>query len=174
MTMDSSINLTDVLEKHKKWLDQELCGERANLRGADLRGANLRGAELYRANLYRANLSGADLSGADLYGANLSWANLYGANLYGANLSGADLYGADLRRANGILVFGPGGSRGDLLYAVKHDKKIMWEAGCFWGNTKEFKSAIKETHGNNQYAKWYINCIKGAEIGWTGNDGGVL
>ena len=38
--------LQKILEKHKKWLNNEEGGERANLRGANLRGANLRGANL--------------------------------------------------------------------------------------------------------------------------------
>ena len=68
--------INSVLDKHKKWLNDEEGGERANLSGADLS---------------YANLSGADLSGADLSYANLSYANLSGANLSYANLSGADL-----------------------------------------------------------------------------------
>ena len=114
-----------VLEKHEKWLNNELGGIRADLSGEDIYGLDLRGANLYGANLIRAdlrvayliktdlreaNLSGADLSGADLYeaklsgadisGADLREANLSGANLSGANLSGADLRGADLSGAN--------------------------------------------------------------------------
>ena len=91
--------LKDILEKHLKWLRDEVGGERANLSGADLSGAylygaNLSGADLSGANLYVANLSWANLSGANLSGANLSWANLSGADLSGADLSGANLYGA--------------------------------------------------------------------------------
>ena len=99
-----------VLEKHEKWLNNELGGIRADLSGADLRGANLYGANLIRADLsgadlYEADLSGADLreanlSGADLYEADLSGADLREANLRGADLRGADLRGADLRGAN--------------------------------------------------------------------------
>ena len=109
-----------VLEKHEKWLNNELGGIRADLSGADIYGLDLRGANLYGANLIRAdlrvaylikadlreanlrgaNLSGADLSGADLSGADLYGVNLRGANLRGADLSGADLRGADLREAN--------------------------------------------------------------------------
>lgn len=68
--------LQEILEKHKKWLNNEEGGERADLHGADLYGAYLRGAYLH----------GADLRGADLYG----------AYLHGADLSEADLYGAGL------------------------------------------------------------------------------
>ena len=59
-------NLSIVLEKHKKWLENKDGGKRANLRGANLRGAYLRGANLRGADLRGANLSGANLSGADL------------------------------------------------------------------------------------------------------------
>ena len=82
--------LKEILERHRKWLNDEDGGERADLYGANLYGANLREANLREANLY----------GADLYGANLRGANLRGANLDGANLYGADLREANLREAN--------------------------------------------------------------------------
>ena len=107
--------LDEILEKHKKWLNDEPDGERADLYEADLREADLQGADLYEANLWRADLQGADLrgvnlreadlQGADLRGANLRRTDLQGADLYEANLReadlrGADLQGADLRRAD--------------------------------------------------------------------------
>ena len=97
--------LKEILERHRKWLNDEDGGERANLRGANLRGVNLRGADLREANLREANLRGVNLRGADLREANLREANLRGVNLRGAdlreaNLRGADLRGADLREAN--------------------------------------------------------------------------
>ena len=58
--------LNVVLEKHRKWLNDEDGGERADLSDANLSDAYLRGA----------NLSGANLSGAYLRGANLRDANL--------------------------------------------------------------------------------------------------
>ena len=87
--------LNEILEKHKKWLEDNEVGERADLSVADLSGANLSVA-----NLSVADLSGANLSRADLSGANLRWANLRVADLRWANLSGADLRGADLSGAN--------------------------------------------------------------------------
>lgn len=48
--------LSEILAKHKKWLNREDGGCRANLKGADLGGADLGGA----------NLTGADLRGANL------------------------------------------------------------------------------------------------------------
>ena len=68
--------LKNVLELHRKWINKEPGGERANLRGADLREADLRGA-----NLWRANLRGANLRGAHLWGTDLREADLRGADL---------------------------------------------------------------------------------------------
>lgn len=65
--------LSMVLNRHKKWLNNEEGGEKADLSGADLSRANLIGADLSRANLSRANLRGADLSGANLCGADLDY-----------------------------------------------------------------------------------------------------
>ena len=54
--------LTEILELHKKWLNNEIGGVRANLSGANLSGANLSGANLSGANLRGANLRGANLT----------------------------------------------------------------------------------------------------------------
>jgi len=92
--------LNDVLGKHKKWINDEESGKRANLRGANLRGADLWGASLRDANLVGANLNAADLTGADLRDADLRGAKLRGADLSGADLAGANLTDANLRDAN--------------------------------------------------------------------------
>ena len=54
--------LKNILEDHRKWLNNE-GGARADLSRANLSGAHLS----------RADLSGADLSGADLYRADLEF-----------------------------------------------------------------------------------------------------
>ena len=97
--------LLEILERHRKWLNEKPGGQRADLRYADLSGAALRGADLRYADLSGADLRGADLCGAALRGADLRYANLSGAELRGAdlryaNLSRADLRGADLRGAD--------------------------------------------------------------------------
>ena len=107
--------LNKILEEHKKWIDNEPNGKRADLRGANLcdanlRSANLCNADLCDADLRDANLRSANLCDADLCNANLRNAdlcntdlrsvNLCNANLYSANLCDADLRGADLRGAN--------------------------------------------------------------------------
>lgn len=53
--------LQKILDAHKKWINGEEGGARANLNGADLRVANLRKANLSDANLRRADLRGAYL-----------------------------------------------------------------------------------------------------------------
>ncbi|MGN2304973.1 pentapeptide repeat-containing protein [Pseudomonas chlororaphis] len=58
--------LSEILGKHKLWLDDGEGGERADLRGANLGDADLRGANLRGANLRGANLGDADLRGAYL------------------------------------------------------------------------------------------------------------
>lgn len=73
--------LNEILEKHKKWLNDKPGGERANLSNANLSNANLSHANLSHANLSRANLSRANLSGANLSGANLRHSDLCYANL---------------------------------------------------------------------------------------------
>ena len=83
------MDLKQILELHKKWLDNEAGGKRADLSGADLSDAYLSGADLRGADLRGADLSGADLRDADLSRADLRGVDLWDANLRGANLCGA-------------------------------------------------------------------------------------
>ena len=92
--------LKEIIEKHKKWLNYEKDGEKADLQGADLRNADLQGANLQSANLRSADLQGANLQSANLRSADLQGANLQDADLQGANLRRADLRIADLQRAD--------------------------------------------------------------------------
>lgn len=79
--------LSIILEKHQRWLNNDPDRKRADLRWANLRGDDLRWANLRHADLYEANLREVDLRHADLYE---------------ANLYGADIRGADLREAKNI------------------------------------------------------------------------
>ena len=92
--------LKKVLELHKKWLNHEPDGVRADLSSADLWKTDLRGANLYKTDLRGANLCEADLRGANLYETDLRGADLREANLCGADLRGADLCEANLREAD--------------------------------------------------------------------------
>lgn len=92
--------LNMILDRHRKWLNDEEGGEMADLCGADLSGAELSEADLRRADLNGADLRGADLRGAELSRASLNGADLNGADLRMAKLSEAGLGGADLCGAN--------------------------------------------------------------------------
>jgi len=112
------------------------------------------------ANLSGANLDGADLSGANLGGANLRGANLGGANLGGANLDGAYLDGAgQLIGQRPIIQISPIGSRSDYLTAYITDNGLFLKTGCFFGTIENFKSAIKNTHGDNAHAEEYTAAL---------------
>ena len=87
----TSAEIKQVLELHKKWLNNEDGGERANLRWADLSCVNLSGAKLNRADLRETTLRLADLRWADLRETTLRLADLRGTNLTRADLRGADL-----------------------------------------------------------------------------------
>lgn len=65
--------LNMILDKHRKWLNDEEGGERADLFGANLNRADLSETDLRRAKLCRANLCGASLCEANLHGANLDY-----------------------------------------------------------------------------------------------------
>jgi hypothetical protein len=151
--------LTEILQKHSDWLNGIEGGVQADLSYVDLSGA-----DLYRADLRGVDLSGADLSDTDLRNANLRGMNLEHANLKNANLRGADLrfsslHGADLSGANlyhsgledvqGIIQWqSPIGIK-RICYSVKHDSCVMHKIGCFWGDTNEAVTAIRQKYGND-------------------------
>ena len=98
--------LQKILDSHRKWLNDEAGGEKADLRKSDLRHSGLSYSDLRKSDLSDSVLSGSDLSYSDLReadfrGAVLRGADFRGANLHGANFLGAILHGADLRHCIG-------------------------------------------------------------------------
>ena len=114
--------LKNILALHKKWLNEEEGGERADLHGADLSGicldnvdfrsANLRcvnfrnaiitnsdfrSADLYGADFCHALLQGSDFASANLKNANFTYVNLCNADFLNADLTGACLGEANLK-----------------------------------------------------------------------------
>lgn len=133
ITMNTE-ELKEILEKHRKWINGEDGGKRANLRDADLRGANLRGADLRDANLSGANLSGADLRYADLRGADLGFDCCF------ARVKGQPIY----------QVCGVGLSRRTLTLNAKGLRNDwVWFAGCFRGNEKDLRKAVEGKYGKD-------------------------
>ena len=114
----------EIKNKHKKWLNHENGGERANFENIDLRSLildpsfnieNLEGAVLVNAEfigirgnkesfkemyLAGAKFTGADLSDSDFTGAHLRRAVFKGANLRGVNFSKANLMGVNFTGAD--------------------------------------------------------------------------
>ena len=86
--------LSKILKEHKRWLENEDEGEKADLSHANLS----------RANLSRANLRFANLSDSALFESNLSNADLFGANLSNTNLRDANLSCANLIRVRGLTL----------------------------------------------------------------------
>ena len=93
----------------------------------------------------RAELAGVDLRGADLHG---------------ADLEGAYLRGADLASARGIVVFGPVGEHGRIIYGVAHPVATMVHAGCWWGTIDDTRARVAEHYadgsGREQYRAAYL------------------
>ena len=65
--------INKILVAHKKWINDEEGGSRADFRGEDLMGADLMGEDLRDVNLRDADLMGADLMGADIRGADIDF-----------------------------------------------------------------------------------------------------
>jgi len=124
------MDLKKILDDHKKWLNGETDGVRADLHGADLHGADLRDANLRRADLGCANLHGANLRYADLHEANLGYADLHGADLRYADLGGADLHEANLHGAN-------------LRGADLHEANIDFSCWPLWCGSKDVRVDLK-------------------------------
>ena len=91
-----------------------------------------------------------------------------GADLYGADLSGADLSEKE-NDIKDIKQIGNIGSRGGFTVFFRCKKSIEINCGCFWGDVKKFKAAIKEKHGNNKYAIEYNSAISFVKKLW-GNE----
>ena len=139
--------LKEIIEKHKKWLNYEKDGEKADLQGADLRNADLQGANLQSANLRSANLQGANLQIADLQRADLRSANLQDADLDFSCLPlwcGSLLANMDDRQVKQLLYH--------ILSIVKHSNNVSETIKAALLTDKNIKIA-KEFHRANECNK---------------------
>jgi hypothetical protein len=140
------------------------------LAGSSFRRAKLRNANFGHCNLMDCNFEGADLRGADLTHADITCANFDGANLTDVKLPSVFGYRtASFKNAVGAMTFQRVGSCGRTLLVVKHGKTLWFKTGCFWGNERAFRRAIRDKHikgtygyGNKVFAREYWACIKEA------------
>ena len=91
---------------------------------------------------------------AEVYGDALVYGN---AQVYGdAEVCGdAQVYGK-----GAIFWLGAIGSRnGPTTFFACKDKKIRVACGCFFGDLEQFAEKVRETHGDNSYAKVYMLSI---------------
>ncbi len=70
----TSREITDAVELHRQWLNNEPNGVKANFSDCNLFNANFAGTDLRRALFNNANLSYLDLNHADLRGGAISTA----------------------------------------------------------------------------------------------------
>ncbi|SFC90912.1 hypothetical protein [Clostridium uliginosum] len=72
---------------------------------------------------------------------------------------------AYVKNREDMLVIGEIGSRNDFITFFKSkDNKILVSCGCFSGNIKKFKKAVKKTKTRIKYKKVYLVAIKLAEL----------
>lgn len=58
------------------------------------------------------------------------------------------------------LIIGPMGSRKDYTTFYRATSGIWVRCGCFNGEIESFKNEVKRTHGDNEYAKEYMDAIE--------------
>ena len=63
---------------------------------------------------------------------------------------------AVVRTTEDYIAIGPIGSRNDITAVSRTTDGVKIRCGCFYGSISEFEAKVKETHGDNQYAKEYL------------------
>lgn len=59
---------------------------------------------------------------------------------------------------------GLGSANRDTTFVRCKDGHIYVSCGCFGGDLDYFETQVKETHGENKYAKEYLACIEVVKI----------
>ncbi len=63
---------------------------------------------------------------------------------------------AVVRTTEDYITIGPIGSRNGTTTVSRTADGVKIRCGCFYGSISEFEAKVKETHGDNQYAKEYL------------------
>lgn len=143
--------LKEILEKHRKWLNNQPDGERAFLRHIDLRGADLRGADLRCVNLRGVDLRGADLRDVNLRGVDLRDADLRGADLTDVNFTGTKTWDTNFINVSGKSIISLQLNTAVKNRLINYIPDIDWgSAGCFQGTLEDLENRVKITHKDNE------------------------
>ena len=67
---------------------------------------------------------------------------------------------AVIKSMSDYITISPIGSRDDTTTAFRTADGVRVKCGCFYGSIAEFEKKVRETHGDNQYAKEYIALAK--------------
>jgi len=93
--------------------------------------------------------------------ANTAW--VYGnACVYGNAWVYGDACVSD--NADYILLSGFGSHNRSTTMFKEKSGNICVSCGCFSGTLQEFESKVKETHGNNKFAREYLALVEAAKI----------
>ena len=97
--------LDEILEKHKKWLNNEEGGECADmrysgLRHSDLSHSNLSHSDMRHSNLRYSDMNHSNLINSDMRHSNLSHSNLSHSDMRHSNLINSNLINSDMSHSN--------------------------------------------------------------------------
>lgn len=95
------------------------------------------------------DLGGFDFTGMDLSLIIFDYANLSHANFLGAEIRECSFYRAILSGCKNMLIWQAPKQAGRICYSVNHKHFAKHKLGCFWGDTAEAISQIKEKYGAN-------------------------
>ena len=173
----NGICLEEILKKHKRWLNNEEGGERADLQGVDLRNVDFSDVDLSYANFRGANFSeanfrGSNFRGSDFRRANFRRANFRGTDFRNANCEGANFLGANLPEIN---------FKGTNLDKIKYNEKTSFyalqcpEKGSFIGFKKAggkiVELLISEDAKRSSSTSRKCRCSKAKVLSITSIDG---
>lgn len=116
----------------------------------------------FGANLRNCGLSASDFSRCQLTSAQFYQCDLSGAKFWGACLDATSFTQCDLRGVEGLWHCGPGGSRGDMVYAVGGQENadgFLLKTGCFWGTLDEFKDMVEQGRSDKFGRAYYTEVL---------------
>ena len=87
------------------------------------------------------------------------------SSVYNSRVDNSRVYNLKIKHTKQVFSQSPIGSRNDRATAIwdLENKSIVFIAGCFNGNEKEFQKAVLDKHGHSSYGKEYLTFIQNAK-----------